>query len=527
MKNPILLSGHSMTPAGMLRPLSMQLALKADGQSTASIVIDAESPNVNIGDWIQVWAPNGEMCVMYVKTRRVNYNNGQITLNAEHVFRLLETMIVFGEITPEIMSGVQGATTVAIGTAIGYLLGRQSEVLFQKGQVDFSTAQGWKFQNSDIYADLRNMTEAVPDCQWEFDFNTWPWTVSLKAWPVTASMEMRMHRNLSTLQITVDRSEMYTRAYPMGKNNLHIDDVNSGVPYVEMNTATWGVVSQVIMESSISDPALLLSWAQNQLRKNAQPKVTVSISGFELSQSTGETMDRLTIGRICRVPLPEYETTVTERLVELSWKNCMAEEDAITCTLANEHKTLSGMLYEIATGNGGSGGSRGGGGKKSAVEHECELGEDEEKIEEFENADIWVNRDSVWAVCGSYDVITTSEGKVLRVKEGTALTLRRNGTDWGIYDSGNLTGGICINKINDDQTSLTIRATKIDLQGYVTATDLATVNGRIDDLYAGNASANYFVTTGLSIPSGEFKYHGKVYKEHYSSTIGGYVLRRT
>ena len=465
MNMPRVLNGHSMTPKGMLRPVSMKLSLKVDGMSTATLVIDQESPDVDIGDWLEIWAPNGEMCVMYVKTKQRDYITGQDTITAEHVFRLLDTMVIFGEKTPADMGG--GETTVAIGTAISYLLSQQTETLFQKGACDFSTAQGWKFTNSDIYSDLKALTESVMDCQWEFNFSTWPWTLSLKQWPSTQDMEMRRNRNLSSMKITMDRSGMFTRAYPMGKNNLNIDGVNNGLPYIDRNTATWGVVSQVIMESTIGDANLLLAWAQTQLKKNAEPKISVSITGFELSQSTGEPLDKLRTGRICRVPLPEYNTTVSERLVEMSWRDAIAEPENISCTLANEHKTMSGMLYEIVTGNGGGGGGGGGGGKRANVERECELGEDEEMIEEFDNSDIWINRDSVWAVCGSYDVITTAEGKTLRVKEGTALKLMRDNTEWGVYDQGNLTGGICIKKINDDETTLTIKASRIDIDGVV------------------------------------------------------------
>lgn len=254
---------------------------------------------------------------------------------------------------------------------------------------------------------------------------------------------------------------MYTRVYPTGKNNLHIDSVNSNVSYLDRNTATYGVIAQVITDSTIGSPALLKAWAEKQLKKNAEPKYTVSITGYELSESTGEKLDKLIAGRLCRIPLPEYGVTITERLTELSWKDPVNQPEAVTCTLANELKTITGVLNEQARGGGG-------GGKKANTEHDCELGEDEEKIEEFENADIWINRDSIWAVCGCYTVTTTSTGKKLKVNDGTALVLERNGTEWGVYDQGNLTGGIMIQKINGT-TETTIRADKINIDGVVTA----------------------------------------------------------
>ena len=470
---PFLLSGHTMTPAEMLRPEKMQLNLRIDGLSTASMELDGESPDVSIGAWVQIWAPNGEMCVMYVKNRKKDYVTGNITLTLEHTFGLLQSMIVFGEIEPETMSGTAGATTCTVSQAITYLLTQQTESLWTLDTCDFNDAQGWKFTNSDIYSDLNSLTDAIQDCQWEFDQASLPWKLKLKAWPTASTMELRRNRNLDTLQITLDRSGMYTRVYPTGKNNLHIDSVNSDVSYLDRNTATYGVIANVITDSTIKDAALLKAWAQKQLKKNSVPKVSVTISGYDLSEATGEALDKLIIGRLCRIPLPEYGETVTERLTELSWKNCIAQPDAVSCTLANELKTITGVLNEKAGGGGG-------GSKKANTEHDCELGEDEEKITEFENSDIWINRESVWAVCGSYTVVESASGRKLIVNDGTALVIERNHTEYGVYDEGSLTAGIVIGKLNDGSTQLKITADVIDIDGVVS--ELSTYDIQCDSI---------------------------------------------
>lgn len=486
MRMPYLLSGHTMTPAAMLRPVSMELDLQTDGQSTASMVLDDESPDVAIGSWIQIWAPNGEMCVMYVKNRRKDYVTGNLSLSLEHTFGLLQGMVVFGEVTAETMSGTTGATTCTVSQAINYLLGQQTETLWTLYSCDFSDEQGWKFTNSDIYSDLNSLTDAIMDCQWEFDQTVFPWRLSLKALPTTATMEMRRNRNLETLQINLDRSGMYTRVYPTGKSNLHITG-----DYIDNNTATYGVIANVITDSTIASEGLLYAWAQKQLMKNSVPKVSVNISGYDLSQATGESLDKLVIGRMCRIPLPEYGMTVNERLTELSWQDCINMPESVQATLANELKTITGVLNEKARGGGG-------GSRKANTEHDCE-------IQEFENADIWINRESVWAVCGSYTVYTdpvTGE-KVLRVNEGTALKLMRNGTEYGLYDEGNLTAGVIVQRINGT-TETIIRADKVNLQGYVTATQLAAVEADIDDLATGQTTATHLKCLNLNVNSGSF-----------------------
>lgn len=422
VKMPILLAGHSNNPAGVLRPLTMGQQWRVDSLSTATMELDEESPEVSVGDWVRVFAPNGLEGVFYVKTLKQDKVTKKTSVSLEHTFGLLADMVVFGEKKPTDMGGT--GSTVTTGAAITYLLNQQTETLWTLYQNDFqAVAQGWKFTNSQISADLNDIAEAIQDCQWEFDQSVFPWRLSLKAWPVDASMEMRMNRNISTMKVSIDRSRMYTRCYPTGKNNKHIDSVNGGISYLDRNTATWGVVAQVITDNSIADPALLKAWGEKQLKKNAEPAVTVSISGYELSKATGEPMDKIVPGRICRVPLPKFETTITERVTELNWKNCMLDEESCTVTLANEHKTIAGVLNEKAGG--------GGGGKKSNTEHDCELGENEEIIEEFENSDLWVNRESIWAVSGAYTVTTDAQGRHIRLKDGGLLEVLRN----GIYET--------------------------------------------------------------------------------------------
>ena len=524
---PVKLAGHTMSPAGQIHPISMSQSWRTDGLSscTITIMIDDEI-QLALGDWVLVTSPHGHMSgVFYVKNVKTNYINQQVTITLEHTFGLLQEVVAFGEITPETIGGT-GVTTTNINTAINYMLNFQTERLWNLYQNDYpDISQGWKFTHQDVYSALETIKDNVPDCQWEFDQSSLPWKVSLKAFPTTAIMEMRMSRNIESMTVTLDRSQMYTRVYPTGKKNLHIDSVNGGSSYLEKNTAQWGVISQVLTDSTIDSATLLKNWAQTNLDKHSVPSVSVTVGGLDLSEATGEPLDALQIGRLCRIPLPEYGMTVTERIVELSWSNCIVSEDQVQVTLADELKTIQGVLYQLT--------KSGHHGKKANTSKDCDLEEHEEKIEEFDNSDIWVNRNSVWAVCGQYNVITDSDGNVhlqikdggfleverdgvyetvgtsqaisevkdtvtntilgsalwtqrnnitgvvgefdvvgsgsnrrLVVKSGGGLKVERNNVEYGIYDSGNLTAGVIVQTINGT-TETQIRADKVSINGDI------------------------------------------------------------
>lgn len=593
---PVKLSGHTMTPAGQIHPISMSQSWRTDGLSSCTITMRIDDEiQLALGDWVLVTSPHGHMSgVFYVKNLKTNYVTTQITITLEHTFGLLQEAVAFGEITPETIGGT-GVTTTNINAAINYMLNFQTERLWNLYQNDYpDISQGWKFTHQDVYSALGTIMENVPDCQWEFDQTSLPWKVSLKAFPATAIMEMRMSRNIESMTVTLDRSQMYTRVYPTGKKNLHIDSVNGGSSYLEKNTAIWGVISQVLTDSTIDSAALLKNWAQTNLDKHSVPSVSVSIGGIELSEATGEPLDALQIGRLCRIPLPEYSMTVTERIVELTWNNCVLSEDQVQVTLADELKTIQGVLYQL-TKSGHSG-------KKGSTSKDCDLEEHEEKLEEFDNSDIWVNRDSVWAVCGRYDVYTDENGKVhLRIKDGGFLevqrdgvyetvgtsqaitevdnkvtntimgsalwtqrnnitgvvgefqvveetdpdtgqtvrhlkiisgggmTIQRNQTEFGLWDKGNLDGGVMVNRINDDEVEVQIKAARVNLGAYATVGQLNAVSAEIQNLTGGTIVENYVgaqLVVGTTVTANNTFVHDgdTIYKRAMRWTSGGSVI---
>lgn len=60
---------------------------------------------------------------------------------------------------------------------------------------------------------------------------------------------------------------------------------------------------------------------------------------------------------------------------------------------------------------------------------------------------------------------------------------------FGFYDEGNLDGGIMVEKINDDDFTVKIKASKVDLGAYATVGRLEAVEARIDDILAGRITA--------------------------------------
>ena len=344
------LNGHSLQEAGRFSPESMPLTL-CERQSQASIAIGPEVPEIIVGDWLQDMEEPGEGIVWRVKTVEKQPLLESRTLQMEHLINTLKDELMFGEVTPKTITGNSSAVNCTATEAIAYILGRQS--IWTLGSVDSAysaISNPYSFNGESLFAALESVTASLEDAYWEYSFDTFPFVLSIKKLDSTVDSEMRASRNIQTLRYTVDRSRMYTRFYPIGKNNLHLDG-----DYVSRNEEIYGTISKTETDQSKATKAELLRWANERIARHCEPSVTVTIAGLELSEATGEPLDHFTINKKCRVPLPDYGTTITEKVTKLQWADKIKEKEKVTVTLANLLEDVASIINSQNAKSGGGG----------------------------------------------------------------------------------------------------------------------------------------------------------------------------
>ena len=341
----VLLNGHSLTPRDRFQPETMGLQL-AERSSTASLTIGTDGPALNVGDWVQIESGPGAGIVWRVKTIETQVDRKTVTVTLEHLINTLRDQLMFGEIKTKDISGNANSAT-AVQTA-RYILNKQSDWVL--GDFAYNVSNPYHFNGESLFEALETVTGSLDDAIWEYSFASYPFTIHIRQTDNTVVSEMRTDRNIRTLKRTIDRSRMYTRHYPIGKNNKHI----SG-DYVSRNENLYGVISKTETDNSKSTDAELRAWATERLKRHCEPSVTVTISGLDLSKATGEPMDSFVIGKKCRVPLPEFHTTITEKVTKLNYTDVINEPMTVTITLANELQDVATILKENAAGGGRSG----------------------------------------------------------------------------------------------------------------------------------------------------------------------------
>lgn len=95
----------------------------------------------------------------------------------------------------------------------------------------------------------------------------------------------------------------------------------------------------------------------------------------------------------------------------------------------------------------------------------------------IEGSALWVKRDHITGVTGDFKIEKDSSGNdVLTIISGGGMKIERNNVAYGVYDNGNLTGGIMVDKINENTTVTKIKGDRVDIEaGQVRIGDTSNV----------------------------------------------------
>lgn len=347
----ILLSGHSRTPARKVPLEALSLSLK-ERDSTATMT-PADMSGIGLDSWFLDDTNPGAGIIWRVSSIQTAFATDTPTVQLEHIISTLKDRLLFGEVTPE---DISGGSTCTAEQAVRYILRQQSD--WRLGNFGYNVSGPYKFNGDSLFDAIAHVTESLDGAWWSYDLSSYPFTLHIMPKVTGVACEMRPGRNLNTVTKTIDKSSMYTRFYPIGRDDLHI----SG-DYVSRNENLYGVISKVEVDQGRETEADLRAWANERLRKHADPVVTIAVEGMELADATGESIDRLTLGRICRIPLTEYGTTIEEYITEIRYRDKVHNPERVTLTLCNKQDDVRMDIETViaeAIKAGGGGGGRGG-----------------------------------------------------------------------------------------------------------------------------------------------------------------------
>ena len=339
----ILLNGHSLTPARKIPLESMPLQLK-ERESTATIT-PADMTGIQINSWMQDDTEPGRGIVWRVKSIQQAYATDTPTVQLEHMISTLKDTLLFGEIKLAQITGNPKATTCTAEQAVRFILSKQRDWVL--GSFGYSVSNPYKFDGDTLFDALETVSNSLAGAWWSYDFSVYPFRLNINMGTVREETEMRAGRNLKTINRTIDKGGMFTRFYPTGKDDLQLPG-----KYVDLHTDLYGVIEKGETDNDIDTVSELQRWATERLALHAEPTVTIDVEGMELVESTGESLDRMTLGAYCRVPLPEYGTTISERIVALNYPDKIKQPEVVRVTMANNRQDVTKIIADAIKKSG-------------------------------------------------------------------------------------------------------------------------------------------------------------------------------
>ncbi len=300
--------------------LSIQLNMSL---STATMTLPPQSPQVTTGQLVELYTQRGSAGIFRVQQVERDWNTATRISLTHALVTLADTTI----------PGTGETRTLPAAQLFTQLLAHQS--LWQPGDVEVPADVLFTFraQDANLLESLTDLMAELPDYRLDFDQTVFPWKLHLRALSDACATECRLTRNLRSLTIETDRSELCTRLYLPGME----------APLEADTIAQWGVVSRSLDASSDLTAEELTQRGQRYLDLHKNPQVTVTMDAADLYDLTGAALDSFHLGSPCRVCLPEGET-LTQRIVSLAWQDVYGAPEQVRVTLANRSSNASTVL---------------------------------------------------------------------------------------------------------------------------------------------------------------------------------------
>ncbi|MGN1021625.1 MAG: phage tail spike protein [Aristaeellaceae bacterium] len=321
---PRLLDG-SMKELARLNPATLSLDENLSPLSTAQMVVREGDCAADTGQFVELYTCHGSAGVYRVQQTEQDYG-GRLTLMLEHGLTTLGDAIMPGE-------------EEKTGTArelVSELLSFQPVTMWTLGTVAVpdDLTLTWKNDHSNLLESLCTLLDELPGYRLTFDQSVFPWVLGIEALSDADGCECRLSRNLSSLRVEEDRSELCTRLYVNGlADPLDADTMD-----------TYGVITRYMDADTEIGEEELTKQGKAFLEAHKTPAVSVTMDAVDWYEATGEPFDRFTLGRVCRVCLPDYGKVIRQRVIGLSWPDVFGQPDQVTVTLASESTSAVGVM---------------------------------------------------------------------------------------------------------------------------------------------------------------------------------------
>lgn len=375
VKRPRLLD-NTLHETAVLYPLGLQLNLQTPGVSTAAMTLAPGDGPPAMHAWVALYNANGFVGYYRVTSPATDYTQ-QAVITLRHGIDCLADAVLAAQEdyngTPAaLLTRIMNAQTTLVNGVKPWTLGDCAATDNIKIQLNYPRL-------NDLLADIEEKLEGYII---EYDQTVFPWVMHVHAKPATVDSEFRLNRNIMTISRTLNDNDLCTQLIlsinskvTSGSGSRTVTTTNTYIKTYDNAAAqaVWGIVQKtadidtgdnltVTTDAPVPSTPEADAWAAQFLADHAQPTVQIQISAQELKQITGDTWDEAKLGHMCRVAMPDYGETFTERVVNVTYPDALGQPDTVNVSLANQLPRFSSsiaMLRKETAGLARSGRSAG------------------------------------------------------------------------------------------------------------------------------------------------------------------------
>jgi len=350
---PYVKTGNSIR---RLHPLSCSITLNVKPLSTVRMTLQ-QTDEISIWEWVTVPVPDGSTIWCQVVTIETDAETGRKDVYLEHGARTLDAATIRRDDgltkTPYAFKTGNPPVVMTVSQIMTKILSYQSPARWTVGTIAQAIAGQAVYMEPEgmsLTTAILTMMESIPAYQANFvQASDSDWHIDIVARPTTVQAEVRLNRNLRSCEISCNASAICTRVWCEGITGGKMDSAN---------LSTYGVREETMSLNDSLTTAQKEAIVTAYLAAHDHPIISLSISGYELSQVTGLDIDSLLLGQLCRVAVPWLGVTESEVIVTKTYGDAYNAPDEITVSLADQTPDLSIVVASITGGGGGGGGKQ-------------------------------------------------------------------------------------------------------------------------------------------------------------------------
>lgn len=310
---------------------------------------DPKRVEVTAKRFIELWDHDKRIGMFIVNPKKTIKNDSDmsITYNCEHVLSTLHSDVLFR---------YHQYTNYTTQQVLSTLLELQEIAHWKLGTVEFTRYFHYSWENEDS---LLNAVISVPKSfdesyLWTWDDKNYPFTLNLVRTGDEKVDVIRYGKNLKGIQKDEDPSELITRIYPLGYgegiNQLGIEGVNNGLPYLEAEQSIinqYGIHKRIWADKRFEDPETLKASAKALLDKYKTPKITVSVDCIDYELIDPYKLVKYDVAKVVGVYDEDTDTNVDLRIMKISKSDVYGDPANIQFEIGNVREDIGTTISDL------------------------------------------------------------------------------------------------------------------------------------------------------------------------------------